>query len=218
VLPGWEGQASFSHVTNWTPGQPNYSIENLRFGSLFILAQGLEVFGDATGTNNGNPVTRFIGKVIQANAGIRAQPRRSLSFEYRYGIYRAGPSFTKVLARSREWKFTFTWRLAEPLEFATNLSRAGARPDNDPDLRTLTAHFKWTPSRLVQLTALYSKSDRIFLDPTANLLAGTEIASLRWVSGVGRSWVFSGNFSISNPGEPLEARQVDVTATYSFGR
>jgi hypothetical protein len=218
VLPGWDGQAGLSYITNWTPGEPTYSIGSLRLASTFTLARGLDILGDAALTDNGNPVSRATGSVVNASAGFRATPRRSLTLEYRYGIYRAGPRFGRTLAHSRSWKFSLDWQMVATLRFSGVLSRAGALPNNDPDVRVGEVNLKWTPSRLVQLTAAYTRSDRAFLDPTANALVGTELASLRWVSAVGRSWTINADYSISDPGDTFEARQLNATLTYSFGR
>jgi hypothetical protein len=218
VLPGWEGQAGFTHTTNWTPGEPTYSIDNLRLASTLDLARGLEFFGDASFSDNSNPVTRAIGNVIVASAGFRAMPRRSINIDYRYGVYRAGPSLTTITRRSRNWRLNLSWQIVSTVQFVAGLSRAGTLPDNDPDLRTHSVSLMWTPSRLVQLTGEYAKSDRVFLDTTADRLVGTEIASLRWVSGVGRAWLLNANFTVSDPGKATEARQASISLSYSFGR
>ncbi len=216
VRPHWQGTTSVAHVTNWNPGHGSFSVDTWHTGSRMNVRRGVDLLGDWSLAQSGDSAARDLRWTSQTSVGLQATPVRSFTAGLGLRQYHAGPELFRSAAASHATTVDLHWRPWPAFEAEANISRTGLLPANDPRLSTTAVNVRWSPTAVVQITGIYTRSTQSQLG--AQQLIGREVYGGRVLAVLGRSWNFNAGIFSADPNTRTGSRQVDAALTRSFGR
>jgi hypothetical protein len=222
--PGWRLGSALSHSWNWLPGDRPRPIDSFRSNTRMKLTAGLEAFGDLTvsRTNRAvattDTVTSATQVIVQSGAGLRAIPLRTLTLDASMRRYRAGATLRADGRATSSYIASLNWRRSEKLVVNGTWTRAGGFYLNTPDRTTVQGSFQWTPTRAVQASGSYTRSNQLVRDASTALTANREAYGGWLAVALNRDLRATFRYTAADPGQPTRSRQVNVTVTQSFWR
>jgi hypothetical protein len=216
VRPGWTGNASLSHVTNWNPGEQTFSIDTWHAGSRATIRRGVEATVDWQVSDNGDTTARELRWTTQGSWGVQLTPVPGFTAAANARLYNAGPGLFRRSVSSRGATLDLRWRPLPALRADASFSRSGALPHNDPRLGTTLLNVHWNPDPAFQLTGSYTRSTQSQLG--AQQLVGREVFGGRVTASLGRTFTITAGLYEADHGRPNATRQVDASVARSFGR
>jgi hypothetical protein len=217
VRRGWKANGSLSHVTNWEPGRPAYSVETAHGGSRLDVVRRLTLDLDLLLTATSDIAARDARYVVQSSAGLQGSPLRSLTVTLSARRYQAGPALFDGASESRSLGLNVRLRPGSKLDLAADVSSSGSLPHNDPQLRTSRVNATWNASPRLRLSGYYTRSDRTQRIAAATALSGQEIVGARLLAALGRRLNLNAGMNIAEPRGEARSRQGDASLTWSFG-
>jgi len=217
VRRGWKANGSPSHVTNWGPDRPVYSIETAHGGARLDLVRRTTLELDLLLTETSDAAARAARYVAQSSAGLKGSPLRSLTITLSARRYHAGPALFDGASESRSLGLNVRLRPAPKLDLAADVSSSGSLPHNDPHLRTTRVNATWNASSRLRLSGYFTRSDRTQSIAAANALSGQEIVGARVLAALGRTLNLNAGMNVAEPRGATRSQQGDASLTWSFG-
>jgi len=217
VREGWQGVASFTHVTNWAPGLRVWSVEAVRAGSQMRLLHGLDLTTDAQVSTSDDTTLRDVNTTTEANAQLRATPWRALSVGWNARASRTGDAVLHThtgAAMTSAWDLR--WAPVRTLECSGSMASTRGRSGDRSTTRTATV--RWAPVANLQATADWSRSSDLRTSNTAQSVNGREIVSVHLLALLTRKLQLDAAAGVAERGTARENRQGSVTMTWAFGR
>lgn len=222
--PGWRLGSAVSHSWNWLPGDRPRPIDSFRSNTRMRLTKGLEAFGDLTvsRTNRAvaqpDTVTSTTQVIVQSGAGLRAVPLRTLTLDASMRRYRTGSTLRSDRQSTSSYDASLHWKRSEKLTVSGTWTRAGGFYQNAPDRTTLQGSVQWAPTRSVQASGSYTRSNLLVHDASTALTANREAYGGWLAIALNRDLRATIRYTAADPGLPTRTRQVNVTVTQSFWR
>lgn len=219
VRPGWTGSTGASHTINWLPDRPGFAINSWRGGSRFRLNRGLDVNADLLVSSVGDTGNTLNRVVSQASYGFTASPLRPIRIAWSGRVYRAGPSIGRASSNSVSSIWDLRWVPGGGLELGASFSSTSPLTRGGATVSTRQSNVRWSPSRLLQLDANYSRSTQARSDAGTGDLTGRELIGARVLWAPLRLTRVSASINTVDPGHrATRAQQIDLTLTQNFGR
>jgi hypothetical protein len=222
--PGWKLGAGASQSWNWLPGDRARPVQSIRSNTRMRFATGLEAVGEASLSRTDRPVARTdtissaSQVTVQAAAGLRAVPLRSITLNANLRRYRTGATLRGGGPASVTYTTSLDWRASDKLQLNGSWGRAGGFIRNAPDRSTLQASVQWTPSRSFQTSGTYTRANQQLRDPGTSLTAGREAYGVWLAAALTRDLHATIRYTEADPGLPTRARQVSATLSQSLWR
>jgi hypothetical protein len=224
--PGLRLGAGMSHSWNWLPHDNARPIDTFRSNAQMRLANGLDLSGDAQVTaaarrpTAADSVQSTHQVVLQAGAGLRALPLRSIALTASVRRYRTGSSLGGEGVSANAYVVDLRWNPSGSLQMGGNWGRSGSLGATEPDRTIIQTDFQWSPSPFLQASGTYMHTDRPGqgVNPSTSVTASSESYSGRLVMALTRDLRTTIQYSEADPGLISHARQVNVTVTQSFRR
>ncbi len=221
---GWRVAGGASQSWNWLPGDKARPSQGLQASTTMRLAPALELAGDASLATSERPPASTIDvgpstqTILQTGATLRATPLRTITLNGGVRRYRIGASLTSDGQATTSSTASVGWRPSERLQTNATLSQTGGSGGALPGNRILQTSGQWTPTRTIQVSGAYVRSNNQTRDPNTQLTAGRESYSGRVVLALTRDLRATFQYSGADRGLPTHARQVTVIVTQSFRR
>jgi len=217
VRRGWKANGSLSHITNWEPARPVYSVESAHGGVRAGVVQRLTLDLDLLLTATDDLAAREARYVVQSSANLQGSPLRSLTVTLSARRYQTGPYLFNGANESRSTALTVRLHPVPSLDLLADVSHTGSLPHNDPRLRTSRVTATWSASSKLQVSGYYTRSDRTQNIAAANALSGQEIVGSRLLATLSRSLSLNAGVNVAEPRGESRSQQADASLTWSFG-
>lgn len=215
VRRDWTGVASLTHVTNWEPGRPHWSVEAARVASTMKFARGLECVADGQVSTTDDTTSRDVRTTTEGNLRARLSPWRAFTAGFNGRLSRTGEGVTSgASARTAGWDVR--WRPVRTLELTGITARTVGSRGARNDTRSLSA--RWAVHTNLQLMADWSRSSDQHATAGTQLVSGREIASVHVLALLTRKLQLDATAGAADRGGPRENRQATATLTWAFGR
>jgi hypothetical protein len=223
IRPRWTGGASIARSYNWNPGDQARPIDTYQANTKMALARGMDfsLVGQVNVTDEGSGALRdTVGQsarvVSYGSATLNAVIVRGLVAFVSAQGYRSGEHLTGDAVTSASNTTELRWTPEPGLQIYGSWRRSRALGTVSPTLTIWQGTTQWTPSKRVDLSAFYQKSDQERGNPNTLLPAGQETWTLRGLLGLTRELRAIGVWSTVNPGKPSRSNRIEATLTYRF--
>ena len=223
IRPRWTGGASVARSYNWNPGAQARPIDTYQANTKMNLARGLDfsLVGQVNVTDEGSGALRdTVGQsarvVSYGSATVNAAIMRGLTAFVSAQGYRSGEHLTGDAVTSASNTTELRWTPQPGVQIYGSWRRSRALGTMNPTVTIWQGTTQWTPSKRVDLSAFYQKSDQERGNPNTFLPAGQETWTLRGLLGLTRELRAIGVWSTVNPGKPTRSSRIEATLTYRF--
>ncbi|HET9251621.1 MAG TPA: hypothetical protein VFP58_05840 [Candidatus Eisenbacteria bacterium] len=226
IRPGWSAGAGVSRSLNWQANGRAHPIDTYQANTRMRLRQGIEL----TASGQVNVSDRLAGVqvdslgertavVSQGSAALTLQPYREFTFMLSGRGYRSGDALLSgPAATSRSQAMDLRWNPSPWLQFTGSYARTHGAGIGETHLRVRQATAQWTPSRRLELSGSWWRSDEARNDPTAALPPGRETWNGRILAGLSRDLKATLLYSMLDPGRATRADRIEATLTLGLGR
>ena len=218
VRQGWQANGQLSLTRNFDPLRGRYSVGVAGGSTHMVLGPRATLDGTAQLTANGDTASAGERASSSWNLRLNLIPLRSLTGSIGLRSFRVGPRFLHANAVSSTRGFDVTWRPTPRMDFTGSFASTGLMPTDRQRVTTQTVLGRVSPRPSISLTGSWSHSSQTVTNTGSAQLSGREIASARAQLAFSRRLAASAGFTVADPGQARETRQVDGVVTWSFGR
>ncbi len=224
VRPGWTARAGAARSWNWLSHDRGRPIDTYQAGTQMRFAKGLDLQAngqvsvtDPSGRAQADTLGRSARIVSQGGFTLTATPVRGLTGAYSRRGYRAGAGLTGSASSSRTDAWDVRWNPVARVDLTGSLQRTRGLGSGEPTLRTWRGTGQWTPSRRLELSASYLRSDNARGDSNGELPAGRETLSARALLGLTSDLRGTLLWTLVDPGKPTRGTRLEAGVTLGLG-
>jgi hypothetical protein len=225
VRPGWTARAGAARSFNWTGRDRARPIDTYQASTSMRLARGLDLNGsgqvsvtDPTGRAQVDSIGRNSRVVSQGALLVTATPLRRITATYSIRGYRSGPGLMRASSSSRSDSWDLRWSPSPTVDFSGSLQSSRGLRRGDPTLRIWRGTGQWTPSRRLELSASYLKSDQARGESDTELPPGRETLGARALLGLSSDFRIQALWTLVDPGTANEGTRLELAATLALRR
>lgn len=218
VRPGWTANASASHTTTWDPDRGVYGVQTaagisrMQFGPRASLDATLSI---AANDDSAAASQRWSNAWTSR---LHTQPLRSLTLSAGVRGQRVGPGLLRPVSMSRGLTLDVLWRPHPRADLIGNYAINEQQSAPRQRTRTWSSSARAQLAERWQLQASWTRTATPLLARGVESIVTRDLASGRLLWQPTRRVAASVSLSTTDPGKELEARRIDGTFTWSFGR
>ncbi len=218
LRPNWNVTGNVSHTTNWDPDRGTYGTEMLSGVTRMALNPRLTLDGTLSIAANGDTAAVQQRWTTIWTTRLQARPLRSLQLGAGLNSQRIGSGLLRPASMSRGGTVDVTWKPVPRVDAIGNYSINQTVSAPRQTTRTWSSNVRMQLTDRWQLQGIWTRTATPRLAAGLESIVTRDLATGRLLWQPVRNAAASVSLTSTDPGTELEARRVDATFTWSFGR